>query len=298
MDPRTIAVVLNPDAGGGRTLRVLPKINAELQKLGRPYHIHVTKAPGDAIPIAKRFSEEGASVILAVGGDGTINEVVNGILQSERQTPLGLVPVGHGSDFARTAGSPKDVGECVRRAANGRGRAVDVGYVQFNDGARRGFINVAGLGFDTIVAEKAQRSRLPGSKLPYLATALPSLIRFQNFTVTIDADGELFSTPAVFVQIANARFMGGGMQIAPMADIADGLLDVAIVGDFNKRELLRALPSVYSGSHVGLAKFFHVKARRVRVETMEPARVQLDGELIGQAPADFTVAPGAILLAG
>lgn len=298
IDPATVAVVLNPTAGGGKALGLLPRINTELQKLQRPYRIHVTKAPGDALTAARDFAAGGAGLIVSVGGDGTLNEVINGILESGVRVPFGLVSTGHGGDFARTAGTSKHVDVAVQRACSGRTRAIDAGRVTFDDGASRAFINVAGLGFDAIVAEKALKTRLPGSTLPYLAASFSTLATFKNIRFKIDADGVTTETKAVFVQIANAKYMGGGLMMAPDADIEDGRLQLALIGDFRKTELLRALPGVYSGKHVTHPKFSQTAVKRVRIETVEPTRVQVDGEMMGAAPATFTVEPGALQFAG
>lgn len=299
MQPNTVAVVLNPKAGGGKTLAVLPRVHDTLRALDRPYHIHVTERAGDGRVAAARLASEGAALILSVGGDGTIHEVVNGLCESGAKVPLGIVPAGSGSDFARTVGASEKIEEAVRAACDGRSRPIDVGRATFADGSARFFVNVAGLGFDALVAERAHRTKfLPGANLPYLVAALWTLATYRNIKVAIDADGELISTHAVFAQVANAKYMGGGYQIAPMADLEDGLLDLALVGDLSKAALLRTLPKVYGGGHVNHPRFTHLRARRIRVETIQPALVQLDGEVCGQSPVTFDVIPGALLLAG
>lgn len=298
MNPSTVAVILNPAAGAGKTLKLLPRVSSALQALGRPYHLHVTTRAGEAPEVACEFAKAGPSVIIAVGGDGTINEVVNGIAASGRQVPLGVVAGGHGSDFARTISAPVDVDTAIRRAASGIHRPIDLGRVTFDDGTSRLFINVAGLGFDAEVAERAYHSRLPGGKLPYLTALTGALLRFRNLEVTVAFDGHRLTQRAVFVTVANAKFFGGGLQITPMAAIDDGLLDLAIIGDLGKVELLRQVPRVYRGLHTDHPKFTHHRVRTVRVETASPARVQVDGELAGAAPATFAVEPGALCLAG
>ena len=299
MEPNTIAVVLNPVAGGGKTLTALPKVHEALKSLDRPYHIHLTERAGDGRVAAKRFAQDGASLILSVGGDGTIHEVVNGLCESGTSATMGVVPAGNGSDFARTINASKKIEESVAAACNGRSRPIDVGRAILADGTTRCFINVAGLGFDALVAERVQHTKfLPGANLPYLAAALQTLVSYRNIKVAVEADGESFSTYAVFVQIANAKYMGGGYKIAPMADIEDGLLDVAIVGDLSKPDLLRTLPRVYGGGHINHPKFKHLRARKVRIETLEPALVQLDGEIVGNSPVTFEVMPAALMLAG
>ncbi|MCC6793394.1 MAG: hypothetical protein IT336_17045, partial [Thermomicrobiales bacterium] len=198
MEPNSIAVVLNPNAGSGKTLAVLPKVHAVLKELGRPYHIHLTERAGDGEVAAKRFAAEGAALILSVGGDGTIYEVVNGICQSGTKVPMGIVPAGNGSDFARTIGSPKKVEDCVRAACAAVPRPIDVGRATFGDDMVRYFINIGGLGFDALVASRASHTKfLPGANLPYLAAALRTLASYRNIKVTIEVDGETISTYAV-----------------------------------------------------------------------------------------------------
>jgi YegS/Rv2252/BmrU family lipid kinase len=293
-----IAVILNPASGGGKTLRLLPKVSAALQAMGRPHTIHVTTGPNDAPGVAQRFAENGADVIIAVGGDGTINEVANGLLVGGNHIPLGLIASGRGSDLVRTTGTPRDIEQALLRCCNGQTRRIDVGRATFADGSSRVFLNAGGLGFDASVAERARDSKLPGSTLPYLWGLAGALATFRNIHVSIDADGRLMSATARFVLAANARFLGGGMLMTPMADITDGLLDVAIFGDLSRTEIIRAVPSVYRGTHVTHPKFNHFRAKSIRVESIEPARVQLDGELAGMAPVTFTVEPQSLILAG
>ena len=289
-------VILNPAAGGGKTLKSLPRIHGILKRIGTPYAIYLTKERGDAIEAAKRYSDDGAKRILAVGGDGTINEVANGIYQSGNCPALAIIPAGHGSDFARTLELPKSAEQAVLNACEHEPTKIDLGLATFADGTCRAFINIAGLGFDALVAERAQKSRLPGSNLPYLGSALLTLLKFRNLGVSIDVDGEHIETPGVFVQIANAQYMGGGYHFAPMADLADGLLDLCIVGDFSKLELIKAIPSTYKGTHVTLDKFIHRTARSIKITTGTVAKVQLDGEIVGTTPVEFSVLPGAISL--
>jgi len=296
MADTTTAVILNPRAAGGATLKMLPRIHGILKRIGEPYAIHVTQERGDATTAAKDFAGKGATRVLAVGGDGTINEVANGLFQARTTAALGVIPVGHGNDFARTIGVGKSVEQAVLRACERDSAPIDLGLAKWDTGEERAFINVAGLGFDALVAARTQHSKLPGSNLPYLTSALTTLIGFNNIDVHVVADGEVVDTPGVFVSVANAQYMGGGYYFAPMASLDDGLLDLCIVGDFGKFELVRAIPSVYKGKHVTHPKFTHIAAKEIRVESKQPASVQLDGEVLGQAPVTFSVQPGAIYL--
>jgi diacylglycerol kinase (ATP) len=293
-----IAVVLNPASRAGKTLGLLPKVSAALLATGRPHQIYVTEAPNDAPQAAQRFAEDGAEIVIAIGGDGTFNEVANGLVASGKDVPLGLVPSGHGSDFVRTVGIPRDLNAALDRCLNGSRRAIDIGRATFADGSSRIFINLAGLGFDAAVAERALKTKMPGSVLPYLVSLGGALFSYQNLQVSVEADGQRVTGSAISVLIANAKYAAGGMKVAPMAEINDGVLDVAIIGDLGKFELVRQVPNVYRGKHVTHPKFTHLPVRSVRVETNVPAQVQLDGELHGTSPVTFSVEPGALTLAG
>jgi diacylglycerol kinase family enzyme len=226
--------------------------------------------------------------------------VANGLLASETRdkVALGVVPAGRGPGVARMLGGARGPEAALARACRTPPRAVDVGLATFAGGAARYFVNVAGLGFDAAVAERAAASRLPGTTAPYLGGLLAALSRHRNRQMMVAADGTAFAGPALAVVVANGRYFGGGFAIVPSAAIDDGLLDLALIGDLSRLELLRVVPRVYRGRHVDHPRFTHLAARSVRVETAGPARVQLDGEVVGCAPVTFSVAPGALRLAG
>jgi diacylglycerol kinase (ATP) len=293
-----VAVILNPAAGGGKGLRMLPRVAAALRALGEPHHVHVTAAPGEATKVARRFAADGMRVVIAVGGDGTVNEVANGLIGAGGETALAVIAAGRGSDFVLNLGSPRAVEAAVERAVKGQVRRIDAARATFGDGTSRLFVNAGGLGFDAAVAERAAGSRLPGSTIPYVRGVLGALLRYRNVPVAIEADGTLVTGLACLALVANGERLGGGMKLVPGAALDDGLLDLAIVGDVGKLDLLRNLPGIYRGKHVDHPKFTHLTARRIRIECERPTRVQLDGELIGESPVTFSVEPGALLVAG
>lgn len=293
-----VVVILNPKSGGGRALKLSPDIIDTLNRTGQPFFVYTTTGRGDAETRARQFANAGASVVIAAGGDGTINEVANGLLRADRQVPIGLIHAGRGGDMVRSTRTPNDLGEAVRLAVSGTPRSIDVGLAAFDDGSSRYFINIAGLGFDAEVARRAHLSRLPGAQLPYLSSLALSMANYLQFDFSIEVDGETIDQRATFVAVANGQYFGGGFKITPMASIQDGLLDLAIIGDIGRAALLAQLPNVYRGTHIGHPKFMHRTAKSVRVTSREPARVQVDGELVGFAPVTFSVQPGALLLAG
>ena len=294
VDNDTIGVILNPAAAGGKTIKLLPLIAETLDRSGRRHDIYVTSFAGETMGVGRQMLAQGHGTLVAIGGDGTINEVASAILESGEDATLGIIPSGHGSDLARTLAIPKETDKALYRILRGSKRHIDAGMAQFDDGSRRHFVNVAGLGFDSVVARYAMASKLPGSTLPYIIGVLKTMRVYKNMEMKIEAGDQSFEGRACSVIVANAKFFAGGMKIAPMADIADGKLDIAILGDLGRFELARATPSVYKGNHVNHKKFTHFPATEIRVTTERAAIVQVDGELASETPVTFSVQPGAL----
>lgn len=294
--------ILNPAAGGGRALRLEPSIEAFLRERGLAARITRTEAPGHAADLAAEAAAAGASTLVAVGGDGTVHEVVNGLLGGdvgrspalgqprERLPELAVVPAGTGNDFARTLGIPRAADRALPVLADGRSRRVDVGRV-----GRRYFVNIAGVGFDAEVAADVNRrpKRLPGF-LPYVLGVFRILARYQPTPVRFRLDGVAHAGPILLLAVGNARFYGGGMMLCPDASVDDGVFDVCVGGDVGKLETLRLLVKVFKGAHVGHPRVTMYRARTVEVESATPLYVHADGEVIGQVPVAFTCLPGAL----
>lgn len=293
-----IAVILNPRAARGKALGLLPFVVGTLRDLGVNHRVHVSTSPTDAREAARRFADDGAARVLAVGGDGLINETVNGLLLAERLAVLGVVPASRGSDFARSIGAPRNLRDAITHAINAAPRRIDAGLARFDDGAERAFVNIGGVGLDAVVADRANRSRVPGSTLPYLAAIAATLVGFHNLDVVIESDSCHREAKVCAVLVANGRYFGGGMKIVPAADLADGRLDLAILGELGKADLLRTLPKVFWGGHVGHPKFRHDPVREVHVSSASSALVELDGEVVGRTPVSFRILPNALLVAG
>jgi diacylglycerol kinase (ATP) len=290
----TIGVILNPASAAGKTIKLLPVIAASLERSGRKFDIHVTNRAGEAPGVVAELAARGCGIVVAIGGDGTINEVASGIMECGQPVALGLVPSGHGSDLVRTLAIPADIDAAMARIYQGHTGTFDVGKATFDSGATRWFMNVAGLGFDSIVAEIMVGTKLPGSTLPYIVGLIKGLRQYQNTPVRVEGGGRVIEGPALSVIIANARYFAGGMKIAPMADMQDGKLDAAVLGDISKLDLIRQVPRVYRGKHVDHPKFHHFPATEIRVTSERPLRVQLDGELAQATPVIFSVVPGGI----
>jgi YegS/Rv2252/BmrU family lipid kinase len=290
----SIGVILNPASSGGKTIKLLPVVSALFARSGRAHDIYVTARAGETGDVAHQMIERGHTTVVAIGGDGTINEVASAILADGRGVTLGIIPSGNGSDFVRTLGLPKSPPEAVGLILRSAPVKIDAGSVSFNDGTQRYFLNIAGLGFDSIVAEYTIGSRLPGSTLPYIVSVLRAMRVYKNMQMKVESPDFTWEGRAASVLVANAKYFAGGMKIAPMAEIDDGKLDLAVLGDLTKFEMVRATPGLYGGKHVNNPKFIHFVTTEMRVTSERPVRVQVDGELTQTGPVTFKVLPGAL----
>ncbi len=285
-----IAFVVNPVAQKGRSAAIWQNIESHLRYDGHEFSVMYTECPGDGRNKALRAASQGATRIISVGGDGTVQEVVNSTYGMGLE--IGVVPVGTGNDFARTAGIPKEPLAAAVLALEGEARPVDLGKV---DG--RLFTNVAGLGFDADVAERANRSKmLVSGSITYFLSVLATLYKFQCREVTIDIDGLRWTQRILFVAVGNGKYLGGGMKIVPSAVLDDGLFDIVVAGDLTKAETLLTLPKVYTGEHVKHPKATQFRGKRVSVESHETLPVHADGEVIATTPITFEVMQAALSL--
>ena len=218
----------------------------------------------------------------------SLAEDPNGLIGST--ATLALIPLGTGNDFSRTVGLYGSLGRAVDTLFNGVTKRIDVGRV-----GDRFFLNVAGCGFDAIVAERANRGpRWLTGTAAYLYAVLQTLPRFRAADFRVTIDGELRCARAMLCSVANARTYGGGMRIAPDARLDDGLFDLCLLAEASTLEFLRAFPRVFKGAHAGHPKITMLQGRRVRIETTPPLPLLIDGEVTGTTPAEFTLLPAAI----
>jgi diacylglycerol kinase (ATP) len=293
-------VIVNPVAGAYSTRRKWPIISRLLKRIGLSFDFEYTEGVGHAIELARAAASDGYRCLVAVGGDGTVNEVANGLLHATgaAKTALGVVSTGTGSDFVRSVGIPRRYTDACSCLASQRRLAIDVGVVEYQRGGKtleRFFVNAAGTGFDAAVVKETERlPKFFGGTVPYVAGLLRTLFVYKNKPVVVKAGGEVESGRVLNVVVANGGYLGGGMHIVPQAELGDSLLDVAIIGDMGKLELLKELPKVYKGTHVNHPKFKVKKTANVTVESSEPMLVYADGELLGELPASFRVMPLAL----
>ena len=292
--------IVNPRAGAG--IRVFNGVSDRLRKLDVPFFGATTTGPGDATVLAQMARRQDFRALVAVGGDGTLNDVVNGLLTPEGsvddRVPIALVPRGTAQGFARGLNLPVTAAAAVERLLAGAERRLDVGRIRFEDGRVHLFVNVLGIGFDALVAGRAQEVRPAMASLPaHLLGFASALAEYRNKEISLVLDGEektATSSRCNLVLVANGPYYASGMRLAPDARMDDGLLDVVVIGDVPKLDILLNLPRAFSGtagSHNGVS--LH-RARRIALSSPDGALVQADGEPVGSLPAEVDVLPGAL----
>ena len=235
-----------------------------------------------------------------MGGDGSVNEVVNGIAGVEG-VELAVIPRGTGWDFVRTYDIPRDVDAAIDVALNGSVREIDVGLVTFRAWAgheeRAHFANVASAGISGAIAQRANAaSKALGGKISYYWSTLAVFARWQTGEMRVSVDDEIRGGRIIDTMVANGRYLGGGMMMLPEAEPDDGLFDVLVIGDVTKRDLLFTLPKAYRGKHLPHPRLEVLRGRVVTVDADEPLPIEIDGEQPGTTPARFEVVPKAIRL--
>jgi diacylglycerol kinase (ATP) len=302
--PKTHAkIIVNPVAGAKTTYREWPRIQSLLRQGGLSFDYQYTEGIGHAIELAREAASDGYRFLVAVGGDGTINEVANGVLTAtnSESTTMGIVSTGTGNDFIRSIGIPKDYTGACKRLFGSRRSLIDAGLVQYQKNGKqeeRYFINSSGAGFDAEVNEAVDHipKRL-GHTVPFVLGLLKTLPTYKNKDITLTIDGRQESRRVLSVIVSNGAYFGGGMKIAPDAELTDRQLDVITIGDVGKLELLQVFPRVYKGTHVTHPKVRTGKAGRVTVTSPNRILIQADGELLGEGPVTFQILPAALCLA-
>ena len=302
-----VRVILNPTAGQGRARSFLSAIERALAPHDGRSEILVTHGPGHATLLARAAHAEGVDVIAVVGGDGTLNEVVQAYVGPEgdlRPGPdLALVPCGTGGDFRRTLNLPTDVGVAIARAVSGQTKRVDLGVLRFEPHAGfapvRAFINVASFGLSGAVdAIVKDTPRLLGGKAAFFVATLRAMAKYKNPSVRIKVDGEDWLLgPSMTVAIGNGRFFGGGMMITPAADPCDGRFSVVSLGDLTRGQALGLTSKIYSGTHVQSHGVKSTSGTRIEAEPTHAwaeVLIDIDGEQPGKLPLVATLHPGAI----
>ena len=305
-------VIVNPSSAGGATGDEWPSIASDLRSQFGSFTCAFTAAAGHATELAAAAARKGVALIIACGGDGTVSEVANGILSSGKTAELGILPGGTGGDFRKTLSIPVRSRDAARILHTGRTRQIDVGRVIFtNDRGEdetRYFLGVASFGMSAAVIDRVKQgapewlpSQAPkwlSGRLSFGVSMLQTAMRSPATRVVIqlDNDHERHLTVANLC-VANARYFGGGMKIAPDAKLTDGKFDVVSIGDLSTLKVLINAPRIYVGSHLGMQEVGHALARKVvarPANKSEQITIEVDGELPGRLPATFQIIPKAL----
>ena len=292
-----IAVIYNPAAGRGRVARTQLQQRLEQSASATEFEISETCASQSARELAQTAIENGAQIVAAAGGDGTLGEVLGAVYGTNAK--MGVLPLGTGNDFARTLGIGTDLDLAIATLFGENYRTIDIGRATYGEQSKL-FLNIAGCGFDALVARRINAARthpfwrhLRGVAA-YLAASALELRRLRAARLRLKLDGELIDTRALLCAVANARSYGGGMKVAPDARLDDGLFDICLIKEASRLEFLRAFPGVFRGSHVHHPRVEMLRARRVEMWCDRPWPVLVDGELWGEPPITFEIVPNAI----
>lgn len=288
-----MVLLVNPVAGGGRARRAGQTAARLLQERGVQFVLWESRRPGHARQLARRAAGAGEKLVLCVGGDGTLLEVARGLMGSA--CALGIIPAGSGNDLARSIGLPRPVEAAVDRALTGPRWAMDVALA---DGMP--YLNLCGAGFDVSTLDYAYAARryLPGGKAPYLAGVLGSALAYRPRVMTVEVDGAVFARgPMLLTAVANGRYLGGGIPVAPSARVDDGLLEVVCVRAVPAATRLSYLPGLMRGRIEDFSATLRCTGRRVRL-TPAPLRMELDGQITTVPRGEFAIRPGALWIQG
>jgi YegS/Rv2252/BmrU family lipid kinase len=279
--------IINPAAGKGKTVNLIPEIRNYCEGTGLDYEIATTEYPGHATQIALNYSKAQKLRIYSVGGDGTLNEVLNGMAGSG--SSLAVIPSGSGNDFIKSIHGEKMPADLVKSAVEGKEHLVD--YARVND---KYFINISSIGFDAEVVWQGRHFKkipLITGKMVYVLGILTSIILCKNHHMDIKIDDKLISSKTLLVAIGNGRYYGGGMLVLPDAEIDDGLFDICHAQAMKRLKILQLFPKYMKGKHATIKGVSLYKGKKVEINLDKPVPMNCDGEIFLVDKATFEIFP-------
>jgi YegS/Rv2252/BmrU family lipid kinase len=301
-NPQKVAAIVNPSAAGGQTARRWPELKSLLERALGPVTSRFTDSPGAGILIARELLREGYGLLIAVGGDGTINEVANGFFEHDRnvwpESRLGILPLGTGGDFRRTLGIPRNPVEAVKIFSEGLPLQIDVGKVNYQatNGTlqSRYFVNMVSFGMGGHVAARAKNSlRRFGGKAAFLWATLVTFLSYRGKQVKLKIAPDSAETDYLITNVAvgNGQFHGGGMRPCPTAALDDGLFEVTVIDYAGALELLSSMPVLYSGEIYKHPKVHHLRTSKLSADSAVVTKIEVDGEALGKLPVEISLLP-------
>ncbi len=279
--------IVNATAGRGRTGKKINKLITSINKHKLDFEVELTKAPKHATQLAQEAIKKGFHNIISVGGDGTLNEIVNGVMLSGKsdEVNIGILPEGGGNDFAVNFNLPSNIDKAVDILQKFNTRKIDVGKIE-----DRYFINALGIGFDARVAMISNKLKHLNGLSRYLAAVLKALISLKMVEAEIKIDTCTLNDPFLLLSIGNGMSTGGGFLLTPEARVDDGLLDICFINKINRRRILSLLPSTIKGKHLKEPEIVLHQSRKIEITTNKPLPVYYDGELPElKNPLHFTI---------
>lgn len=297
-------MIVNPVSANGKTGCNWEYMKNHLHSLDLSFDECMTTAAGDATRLARQALMDGYSTIVAVGGDGTLNETLNGFFNDQNlinpEARLGVICCGTGGDFVRTAGIPREFTEAAACLKKGNSKPLDVGIVSFTshngEKAVRYFLNIAGFGIDGEVVDRVNRtSKIWGGFLSFLWGTITALLAHHSLPVKLEIDGELcYEGMITMAAVANGQYFGGGMQIVPMANLDSGHFQIAVIEAMTKTEFISCLPTIYKGTHIENPHFKTYQGNRVKATSSQKVLLDIDGEQPGCLDAEFAIIPACL----
>lgn len=300
-------IIVNPTSGRGMGEKSYPTIESELKKLGLDFGMCRTEAPGHAIRLAEQAASDGFDVVVAAGGDGTLNEVLNGLmcasLPGGERPALGVIPIGRGNDFCYGIDVPNDIETVCQLLASGETRPIDIGFVKGGDYPEGCYFgNGVGIGFDAVVGFEALKLDRLGGFPSYIVAALKTiLLYYQAPPVQIEVDGLTSTQPALMVSVMNGRRLGGGFMMAPEGSMDDGQLDLCIAGEVSRLGILALIPRFMMGTQAGHQAITTGRAAAIKVTALQGSLpAHCDGETLCTAGQELTISilPKALQIIG
>ena len=298
-EPQAFAAIINPAAGGGRCGQRAPRALQQLAARGVRVTPHYTSAPGDATRLVRELVARGERRFIAVGGDGTSFEIVNGLgeqlgtTEAAERVSLGFLPLGTGNSFLRDFGTG-GAATAIEALVAGRSQPCDVMRLTHESGALH-YLNLLSLGFVAEICALTNRHFKPFGTSGYALGVIAALAKLASRTVRMRVDdGAAWEQAMVFISVCNSRFTGGSMMMAPSADTGDGLADLVVCGQMNRRTLLTTFPKIFRGLHVNHSAIHASRAKSLEFFENEPIDLMIDGEVLRHAPQRIDVQPGAL----